>query len=123
MAGGGPRNVLRHLAHRHRSCGSLLSRHGGWRRPAADAALRAALAAALSRRAARNRTDPPRRLVRPALLPRRAAPTNVDTNGMRVPRLPAGVLSAAAPELAQQGLAQGEPLVRNGCHPGAQAAR
>src|SRR5947209_10040845 len=81
LAGDGSRNVLRHLAHRDRADRLVLSRHGGRRRPAADAAVRAALAAEVSRGATSHRAHAPRRLLRAALLPRREAKTIIDTNG------------------------------------------
>src|SRR4051812_40942851 len=81
LAGDGSRNVLRHLAHRDRADRLVLSGHRRGRRPAADAAVRTALAAEVSRSAAARTAHPPRGLLRATLLPRREAKTIIDTDG------------------------------------------
>src|SRR5574341_107473 len=69
LARDGARNLLRHLAHRHRADRAVLSGHGERRRSAAVPRMRAALAAALSRRAAEHRAHFARRHLRAGVLP------------------------------------------------------
>src|SRR5438270_12181642 len=112
VARDGPRDVLRREAHRHRAGRPLLSGHGRWRRSAARAALRAAVAAEVPRRAATHRAHAPRRLVRTEALSRRAPQELAHRDGARLPRLPARILSAAASELAESRLATQASVVR-----------